>query len=78
MKLKGIIERVNSRLLKGILVLLSTLVLSACNKADDGNRVDVADGVASMAFTAPQLLLQPRNIVRENLILRCLACHACA
>ncbi|MFT6307805.1 MAG: hypothetical protein ACJA0Z_002975 [Halioglobus sp.] len=32
--------------------------------------MDVAGGVASMAFTAPQILLQSRSIIRENLILR--------
>jgi hypothetical protein len=66
----GIIKRANTRLLKGIFVLLSTIVLSACNQSDEGNRVDVVGGVASMAFTAPPLLLQSRTIIRENLILR--------
>ena len=67
---QGRFKRLLSRLFSAVLLATTLSFISGCNQQDDNNTVGVVGGMANMAFTAPDILLQSRTIVRQNLILR--------
>ena len=56
--------------LKLAILISAAFILNACSQSGETGDVEVGNGNANMSFTAPDMLLSSRMIVKDNLILQ--------